>query len=76
MLNFVIFLLNLVDIILLLSMILEECYDLEIYILVIMVFIFYDGLVNVLVIKQFHIDVYTVQLISIYYLIYLHLKHS
>jgi hypothetical protein len=76
MLNFVIFLLNLVDIILLLSMILEECYDLEIYILVIMVFIFYDGLVSVLVIKQFHIDVYTVQLISIYYLIYLHLKHS
>ena len=76
MLNFVIFLLNLVDIILLLSMILEECYDLEIYILVIMVFIFYDILVSVLVIKQFHVDVYMVQLISIYYLIYLHSKHS
>lgn len=76
MLNFVIFLLNLVDIILLLSMILEECYDLEIYILVIMVFIFYDSLVIVLVITQFHIDVYTVQLISIYYLIYLHSKYS
>ena len=76
MLNFIIFLLNLVDIILLLSMILEECFDLEIYILVIMVFIFYDSLVIVLVITQFHIDVYTVQLISIYYLIYLHSKHS